>query len=74
MIAGQPPALMNKTVPVPIIRHIVFHIPLMSVPDLHIPRVIRMVRNEVRNIKQVALVHCVVLLDKSKQYSDEWLR
>lgn len=61
MITLHPPALMHKTVPIAVIRHIVFGVALVSLADLHVPGVVGVAGDEVGHVDQVARVTGVVL-------------
>lgn len=52
---------MDKTVTVPVVCDVMLHVSFVPVPDVDMTRVVRMVRNEVWDVQQVALVHCIVL-------------
>lgn len=53
---------MDKTVTVSVVCDVMLHVSFLPVPDVDMTRIVRMVRNEVRDVQQVALIHCIVLL------------
>ena len=73
MVAGQSSTFMNKTVWISIIAQVMFHVLSMPVPNCNVSWVVWMVWNEVWNVQQVSLVHCVVLHYEKICYCCEWL-